>query len=90
MTQHFYYPYSVKQYIFINKPLPKVIAATTSVAASSFLIPIIMAAATTRSHFHHQPESSAPSRKQPRPRPVTDAERAAIEPFLEKVHYSPR
>jgi len=48
-----------------------------------------MAAATTKSHFHHQPES-APTRKQPRPRPITDAERVAIEPFLEKVHYSPR
>jgi cyclin-dependent kinase regulatory subunit CKS1 len=29
-------------------------------------------------------------RKTTRPRVLTDAERAAIEPFLEKVHYSPR
>lgn len=48
-----------------------------------------MATATSKSHFHHHTESSAP-RKQPRPRPITDEERAAIEPFLEKVHYSPR
>ena len=48
-----------------------------------------MAAATTKSHFHHHTESSAP-RKQSRPRPITEEERAAIEPFLEKVHYSPR
>lgn len=53
-----------------------------------------MAATTKSSHFHA--ESAAPSGRkglqQPhvRPRPITDVERAAIEPFLEKVHYSPR
>ena len=56
-----------------------------------------MAAATTKSHFHHQNDSSAPSaagggvHKQSRhPRPITEKERAALEEFLEKVHYSPR
>jgi hypothetical protein len=50
-----------------------------------------MAAATTKSHFHHHNEPAAPTaRKQVRPRPITDTERAVIEPFLEKVHYSPR
>jgi hypothetical protein len=47
-----------------------------------------MATATTKSHFHgHHPEQA---KQQRRPRPITDAERAAIEPLLEKVHYSPR
>jgi hypothetical protein len=55
-----------------------------------------MAAATTKSHFHHQNDSSAPSggvgvhKQTRRPRPITEIERAALEEFLEKVHYSPR
>jgi hypothetical protein len=50
-----------------------------------------MAAATTKSHFHQHTDPAAPAaRKQTRPRPITEAERAEIEPFLEKVHYSPR
>jgi hypothetical protein len=55
-----------------------------------------MAAATTKSHFHHQNDSSDPSggggvhKQTRRPRPITEQERAALEEFLEKVHYSPR
>ena len=55
-----------------------------------------MAAATTKSHFHHQNDSSAPSggggvhKQTRRPRPITEIERAALDEFLEKVHYSPR
>jgi len=55
-----------------------------------------MAAATTKSHFHHQNDSSAPSggggvhKQTRRPRPITETERAALDEFLEKVHYSPR
>jgi hypothetical protein len=49
-----------------------------------------MAAATTKSHFHHPDAAPQPKKTSARPRPITEAERAAIEPFLEKVHYSPR
>ena len=48
-----------------------------------------MAAPTTKSHFYH-PTSMAISRKQPYPHPLTDEEPAAIQLFLEKVHYSAR
>jgi len=54
-------------------------------------IPSMMAAATTKSHFHNGPDAAPAAKKQPvRPRPVTEAERAALEPFLEKLHYSAR
>jgi hypothetical protein len=50
-----------------------------------------MAAATTKSHFHgHHAETAPAPRKSTRPRLITETERAAIEPLLEKVHYSPR
>lgn len=51
-----------------------------------------MAAATSKTHFHHTHDTSAAQqqRKHPRPRPITESERAVLEPFLEKVHYSPR
>ena len=55
-----------------------------------------MAAATTKSRFHPQNESSVATgpggahKQSRRPRPITEAERAGLEEFLEKVHYSPR
>ena len=48
-----------------------------------------MAATTTKTHFSTLEGVTQP-RKSTRPRPITEAERAAIDPFLEKVHYSPR
>jgi hypothetical protein len=48
-------------------------------------------ATAAKSHFNsHNTDSAPSSRKQRRPRPITETERLAIEPFLEKVHYSPR
>ena len=55
-----------------------------------------MAAAASRLHFpqgnnSNDSATTASNRKQlSRPRPITEAERALIEPYLEKVHYSPR
>jgi hypothetical protein len=50
-----------------------------------------MAAATTKTQFHgHNTDTTNVSRKVVRPRLVTETERVAIDPFLEKVHYSPR
>ena len=53
-----------------------------------------MAAATSKAHFQtgstHEQSAVSQARKATRPRPITETERVAIEPFLEKVHYSPR
>src|SRR2546423_9515560 len=66
----------------LSRPLPR--PPNYSLPSRAFR----MATATTKSHFHgHHGEQA---KQQRRPRPITEAERAAIEPFLEKVHYSPR